>query len=253
MAGHSHWAGIKHKKGVVDARRGKLFSKLARSIITAARLGGGDPDMNLRLKYAVDKARAANMPKDNIERAIKRGSGAQDGDDFEELVYEGYGPTGVAVMVEALTDNRNRTASEVRKIFERRGGNLGESGSVGWMFERQGLFTLDRDAIDEEDLVELAVEAGAENVESEGGIYEVTCDLASFEGVRQAFLDRELTTRVAEIARIPKSKIQAESQEDAKKILGFMDDLEDLEDVQNVYANFDIPEDILKKIEEEAE
>ncbi|MHC4598387.1 MAG: YebC/PmpR family DNA-binding transcriptional regulator [Planctomycetota bacterium] len=253
MAGHSHWAGIKHKKGVVDARRGKLFSKLARSIITAARLGGGDPDMNLRLKYAIDKARAANMPKDNIERAIKRGTGESGGDQYEELVYEGYGPGGLAVMVEALTDNRNRTASEVRKIFERRGGRLGESGCVEWMFDRQGLFTLDQSAIAEEDLVELAVEAGADNVELEEGIYEVTCEPTRFEGVRQAILARALETQVAEIARIPKSKIRAETEEDARKILRFMDDLEDLEDVQNVFANFDIPEDILKKIEEGAE
>jgi len=252
MAGHSHWAGIKHKKGVVDARRGKLFSKLARGIITAARLGGGDPDMNLRLKYAIDKARAANMPKDNIGRAIKRGTGEQGASSFEELLYEGFGTGGVAVMAEILTDNRNRTASEIRRIFERRGGRLGESGSVGWMFERKGLFTLDRSALPEDELVDLAVEAGADNVESEGEIFEVTCGVSDFDLVRSAFERRNLKPQVAELSRIPTSKIKVEDMDGARKILRLMDDLEEHEDVQNVFANFDIPDEVIQKIEEES-
>jgi YebC/PmpR family DNA-binding regulatory protein len=252
MAGHSHWAGIKHKKGMVDARRGKLFSKLARVIITAARIGGGDPDMNLRLKYAIDKARDANMPKDNIERAIKRGTGELGASYFEELLYEGYASNGVAVMVEILTDNRNRTASEIRKIFERRGGNLGESGCVGWMFERKGLFTIDASAIPEEDLVDLAVEAGADNVESEEGLFEVTCEVSSFDAVRSAFEAKSLEMQVSEIARIPQSKIKIENVDQARKILALMDDLEEHEDVQNAFANFDIPDGIIQQIEEES-
>ncbi|MHC5038890.1 MAG: YebC/PmpR family DNA-binding transcriptional regulator [Planctomycetota bacterium] len=228
-----------------------MFSKLARGIITAARLGGGDPDMNLRLKYAIEKARAANMPKDNIERAIKRGTGETGDVQYEELLYEGYAPGGVAVMLEVLTDNRNRTASEIRKIFERRGGRLGESGCVDWMFERKGWFTIDRSSIAEDALVDIAVEAGADNVEMDGDIFEVTCSPENFESVREAFRGEAMRVLVADLSRLPTSKVKTETVEDARKILGLMDALEEHDDVQNVFANFDISEELLKQFEEE--
>src|SRR5215472_889610 len=176
MSGHSHWATIKHKKGAIDAKRGKLFSKLSRAIIIAARHGGGDPEMNLKLRYAIDKARSVSMPKDNIERAIKRGTGEVEGVTFEEVVYEGYGPGGVAILVEVLTDNRNRTASEIRKIFERSGGKMGSAGCVGYLFERKGLFSVDASTIDEDALMELALDAGADDMKRAGSTFDITCD-----------------------------------------------------------------------------
>src|SRR5436190_10253394 len=180
MSGHSHWATIKHKKGAIDAKRGKLFSKLSRAIIIAARHGGGDPETNLKLRYAIDKARQVSMPKDNIERAVKRGTGEVEGMTFEEIVYEGYGPGGVAVLVEVLTDNRNRTASEVRKIFERSGGKLGSAGCVGYLFERKGLFAVDARGMDEDTLMGIALEAGADDLKTLSDHFEITCDPASF-------------------------------------------------------------------------
>ncbi len=252
MAGHSHWAGIKHKKGAADAKRGKIFSKLAKAIISAARGGGGDPDMNLKLKYAIEKARAANMPKDNIERAIKRGTGELEGTKLEALTYEGYGPGGVALMLDVLTDNRNRTASEVRKIFERRGGSLGSSGCVDWMFDRKGLFTIEKSAIEEEDLMEIAIEAGADDVTVEDDLFEVTCEPGVFDALMEALKKRGLDPRVAEIALVPTSQVRTDSAEEARRILALMDALEDHDDVQNLYANFDIPADILRQIEEES-
>src|SRR4051812_40127376 len=186
MSGHSHWATIKHKKGAVDAKRGKLWSKLSRAIIIAARHGGGDPNMDLKLRYAIDKARQVSMPKDNIERAVKRGTGEVEGMTFEEVVYEGYGPGGVAVLVEVLTDNRNRTAGEVRKIFERSGGKMGSAGCVGYLFERKGLFSIDASTIDEDTLMGLALDAGADDLKQSGTTFDITCDPTVFNQVQEA-------------------------------------------------------------------
>src|SRR5947209_1097125 len=199
MSGHSHWATIKHKKGAVDAKRGKLWSKLSRAIIIAARHGGGDPGMNLKLRYAIDKARAVSMPKDNIERAIKRGTGETEGILFEEITYEGYGPGGVAILVEVLTDNRNRTAGEVRKIFERGGGKMGSAGNVAFLFERKGVLTLDAAAMDEDSLMAIVLDAGADDLKAGGAEYEIICDPAQFAAVQVALEKNNLKPIVAEI------------------------------------------------------
>src|SRR5262245_29467555 len=204
MSGHSHWATIKHKKGAIDARRGKLWSKLARAIIIAARHGGGDPNMNLKLRYAIDKARAVSMPKDNIERAIKRGTGEIEGITYEEITYEGYAPGGVAVMVDVLTDNRNRTAGEIRKIFERNGGNLGSSGCVGYLFERKGLLALPTKNIDEDTLMGIVLDAGADDLQTAGEQYQITCDPASFNAVKAAVETKGLMPDHAEITQLAK-------------------------------------------------
>src|ERR1700741_2146144 len=195
MSGHSHWATIKHKKGAIDAKRGKLFSKLSRAIIIAARHGGGDPEMNLKLRYAIDKARQVSMPKDNIERAVKRGTGEMEGLTFEEMLYEGYGPGGVAILVDVLTDNRNRTAGEIRKTFERGGGKLGSAGCVGHLFERKGVFSIDASAIDEDTLMGIALDAGADDLKRSGSTFEVTCDPAHFNAVKAAIEAKGLPPR----------------------------------------------------------
>src|SRR5262245_47677544 len=199
MSGHSHWATIKHKKGAVDAKRGKLWSKLSRAIIIAARHGGGDPNMNLKLRYAIDKARAVSMPKDNIERAIKRGTGDLEGQHFEEITYEGYGPGGVAILVEVLTDNRNRTAGEIRKIFERHGGKMGSAGCVSYLFERKGLFGLEGAGLDEDTLMGVALDSGADDLKQSGGHFEITCDPAVFNQVQEALQKQNLKLTVAEV------------------------------------------------------
>jgi len=248
MAGHSHWAGIKHKKAAVDAKRGKLWSKLARGIIVAAKNGGGDPAANLALRYAIDKAKEANMPKDTIEKAIKKGSGQLDDVTYEEVLYEGYGTNGVAIMCEVLTDNRNRTAAELRKIFEHRNGSLGATGCVAWMFTKKGLFTVDADQFDEDTLMEIALEAGADDLVRADDCYEITCSLDNYEAVKQSLQEKEIPTQVAEISQVPANTIILD-EDSSRKILGLMEALEDQDDVQNVYANFDIPEEILKKIE----
>ena len=250
MAGHSHWAGIKHKKAAIDAKRGKLWSKLARNIIVAAKAGGGDPDLNLSLRYAIDKAKDANMPKDSIEKAIKRGSGDSDGADYEEVLYEGYGCAGVAIMCEALTDNRNRTASELRRVFEKRGGSLGASGCVAWMFSKKGLFTVSAAGVDEDTLMEIVLEAGADDMERSGDVYEITCPIDAFQAIKSMLADKEIATEVAELLQIP-SSVVALGEEDARKIVNLMEELEDQDDVQNVAANFDISAEIMKKLEEE--
>jgi len=247
MAGHSHWAGIKHKKAVVDARRGKLFSKLAKHITAAARMGGGDVDSNLKLKYAIEKARAANMPKDNIERALKKGTGELAGARLEELTYEGYGPGGVAIYLEICTDNRNRTASEIRHVFDKRGGNMGESGCVAWMFEKKAVFQIDASASDEETLMNLAMEAGADDLSIEPGSFEIVAPPGEFESIRTALAEARIETRMAEITCIPQSTVSLE-KENAKKVLQLLEDLEEHEDVQNAYANFDIPEAVMDEI-----
>jgi len=241
MAGHSHWAGIKHKKAAIDSKRGKLWSKLSKAIIVAARAGGGDPTMNLALRYAINDAKSVSVPKDNIERAIKKGTGELEGGNFEEVIYEGYGPGGVAVLCDILTDNRNRTAPEVRKIFEIAGGKLGATGCVAWMFDRKGLLVVESSQTDEEKLFELALEAGADDVKSEGDNFEITCEVDAFAAVCEAMDQAEIKTEVREIARIPKDTVDLDI-ETAKKVLKMMDKLDDHDDVQSVAANFNIPE-----------
>jgi len=247
MSGHSHWAGIRRRKEVVDAKRGRLFSRLAKNIMSAARTGGGDPDSNLTLRYAIEAARAGNMPKDSIERAILKGTGQLPGTSLEEMTYEGYGPGGAAVMVEVLTDNRNRTAAEVRKLFDTHGGNLAGAGSVAWMFTKKGLITIEQSAIDEDELIELALEAGADDVKPEGGIYEITCAVEDFQALRKAVAGRGLEPAVAEISQIPHNTVKLDASA-SRKMLKLCDALEDHEDVQHVYANFDLPEQIMAEM-----
>ncbi len=249
MAGHSHWAGIKHKKAANDAKRGKLWRKIARMIIVAAKNGGGDPEANLSLRYAIDKAKSANMPKDTIEKAIKKGMGEWGGVHYEEVLYEGYAAGGVAVMVEGLTDNRNRTGPEIKKIFERRGGSLGASGCVSWMFSKKGLITVDTAAMSEDALLEMVLSVGAEDLQNTGRLYEITCPPASFEELKKALEQQQILLVSAEIAMVPQSNVQISDEETARKVLGLMEDFEDHDDVQNVYANFDIPDNILARIE----
>ncbi len=246
MSGHSHWSSIKHKKGLVDARRGKLFSKLARAITTAARNGGGNPEANLKLKYAIEKARAANMTKDSIDRAIKKGTGELAGEELFENVYEGYGPGGVAIMIETLTDNKNRTAAEIRKTLESRGGSLGPQNCVAFRFEKKGVILVPGDAIDEEELMEIVLDAGAEDMTRTGDLYEITAAVADFTAVRDALEAKGVPMESAEITMMPKDTV-ALDEEAGRKILDLMDALDESEDVQNVYANFELPESLLKE------
>ncbi|MHC4074903.1 MAG: YebC/PmpR family DNA-binding transcriptional regulator [Planctomycetota bacterium] len=248
MSGHSHWAGIKHKKAANDAKRGKVWSKLARVLIVAAKSGGGDPNQNLSLRYAIDKAKAANMPKDTIEKAIKKGTGELGPVNYEEVLYEGYAPGGVAVMVEALTDNRNRTAPEMKKLFEKRGGSLGTSGCVNWMFTKKGLITVTTADADEEQLLEIALNAGADDMQTIGDIYEMTCVPAAYEQLKQTLLEKEIPTQLAEISMVPQNTVAIEDADTARKIIALMDELEDHEDVQNTYANFDISDEIISQV-----
>jgi len=247
MAGHSHWAGIKHKKAANDAKRGKVWSKIARMIIVAAKAGGGDPGQNLALRYAIDKGKAANMPKDTIEKAVKKGTGELGAINYEEVLYEGYAPGGIAIMVDGLTDNRNRTGPEIKKLFEKRGGSLGNSGCVNWMFDKKGLITVKIDAIGEDDLMELALSAGADDMENTGDVYGITCEPAAYDQLKKALEEKEVPIDTAEISMVPQNSVPVENLETAKKILALVDDFEDHDDVQNVYANFDIPDDILEQ------
>ena len=250
MSGHSHWAGIKYKKAANDAKRGRIWSKIARSIIVAAKVGGGDPAQNLTLRYAIDKAKAANMPKNTIAKAIKKGTGELGPVSYEEVLYEGYAPGGIAIMMDGLTDNRNRTGPEIKKIFEKRGGSLGASGCVGWMFSKKGLITVRTDAIEENDLMEIALTAGADDMETVGEIYELTCDPAAYEQLKETLSERDVPTEVAEISMVSQNTVPVNDVETAKKILALMEEFEDHEDVQNVYANFDIPDEIVTQAEE---
>jgi YebC/PmpR family DNA-binding regulatory protein len=250
MSGHSHWAGIKYKKAANDAKRGRIWSKIARSIIVAAKTGGGDPTQNLTLRYAIDKAKAANMPKNTIAKAIKKGTGEVGAVNYEEVLYEGYAPGGIAIMMDGLTDNRNRTGPEIKKIFEKRGGSLGASGCVGWMFSKKGLITVRTDAIEENDLMEIALTAGADDMETVGEIYELTCDPAAYEQLKETLSERDIPTEVAEISMVPQNTVPVNDVDTAKKILGLMEEFEDHEDVQNVYANFDIPDELIKQAED---
>ncbi|MEM8945459.1 MAG: YebC/PmpR family DNA-binding transcriptional regulator [Planctomycetota bacterium] len=248
MAGHSHWAGIKHKKALIDNKRGKVWSKLARAIIVAAKAGGGDPDTNLRLRYAINDAKAVSMPKDNIERALKKGTGELDGGNLEEVLYEGYGPGGVAVLCEILTDNRNRTAPEVKKIFELAGGKLGATGCVAWMFERKGVVVIDAQQTDEETLLELAMEAGAEDVKTLDDKFQVISSPEDFTTVQQALEKAEIATELSEINRIPNDTVDLDV-DTARQVLKLMDQLDDHDDVQNVSANFNIPEAAMAELD----
>lgn len=247
MAGHSHWAGIKFKKGVADAKKGRVFSKLANQIVLAARTGGAKIESNLRLKVAVDNARAANMPKDNIERAIKKGVGELPGVTLEEMTYEGYGPGGVAVMLQILTDNRNRTAGEIRRIFQGRGGNLGSAGCVSWMFTPKALLVVQAQDADEEKLLEVALDSGAEDVKHEGDLFEITGSPDSLYQIKSALEKNGFTIKGAEITRAPNSLVPLD-EATGRKVLDLIAALEEHEDVQAAFANYDIPEAVMTKI-----
>jgi YebC/PmpR family DNA-binding regulatory protein len=244
MAGHSHSANIAHRKGLVDAKRGQLFTKLCRAVYVAARNGGGDPAANMRLRYAIDKARSFSVPKDNIERSIKKATGEHAAESFEEVTYEGYGPGGVAVLCEALTDNRNRTAGELRRLLEAAGGKLGASGCVGYLFNFKGLFVIDPKHVAEDRLMEVALEAGADDVELVEGYYEVTCDPKLFEIVRKALEEAKIPTESAETSYIPTTYVDLDV-ENGKKMRKLKDMLEENDDIQNVYANDNIPEEAM--------
>lgn len=252
MAGHSHSANIAHRKGRVDKLRGKLFGKLSRAIIVAAQRGGGDPAANMTLRIAIEKARKQSMPKDNIERAIKRGVGDIGGEGFQELAYEGYGPAGVAVICDTLSDNRNRTAGEIRKLFEVYGGNLGAANCVSWMFERKGLFVVPRGKATEEQLFELALEAGADDVQDVGDQFEITSPPEAFQAVSDALETAGIETTTSELTRIPANRVEL-AGDDARRVLKLIDALEDNDDVQSVTANYNIPESELAAIAAEEE
>ena len=241
MSGHSHWAGIKHKKAVVDARRGKLFSRLAKEIIIAARQGGGKPDANIALRNAIDRAKSFSMPNTNIDRAIKSGTGELPGVTYERVVYEGYGPGGVAILLDILTDSRNRTAAELRKIFSLRGGNM--EGSVAFLFENKGLLTVPADAVDEDTLLEIVLEAGADDMQQVDGTYEITTAPGDFSAVKEALEEQEIPTDVAEVTMLPQSLVKLDL-DTARRALALLEELDDHDDVQNVYTNLDIPPEL---------
>jgi YebC/PmpR family DNA-binding regulatory protein len=249
MAGHSHWANIAHKKGLIDAKRGKLWSKLARALIVAAKEGGGDPATNLKLRYAIADAKAVSLPKDNIERAIKKGTGELEGGNLEAAIYEGYGPAGVAVLCEIYTDNRNRTAPEIRKIFEIAGGKLGATGCVAWMFDRKGVARVARDKIEEDALMELALDAGADDVRTDGDIYEVIAEPEAFTGVLAAIEAASIAPESTQFTRLPKDTVDI-TGEDARRVLKLMEALDDHDDVQSVSSNFNIPEEAMAELGE---
>lgn len=244
MAGHSHWAGIKHKKALIDNKRGKLWSKLSKTIIVAAKMGGGDPDSNARLRLAINDAKAANMPNDTIDRAIKKGTGELESANLEQVLYEGYGPGGVAIMCDILTDNRNRTAPELRKLFEVNGGKLGATNCVAYMFARKGLFIFPVKGIDEDRLMEIALEAGADDVQRDGDKYEVQCPVDSFSDVAEAFQAAGLEPESKQLAMIPDNYVDLDV-ETARKVLKLMEALDDHDDVQSVSSNFNIPDEAL--------
>lgn len=246
MSGHSKWSSIKHKKAARDAKRGKLFTKLIKEITVAAKLGGGDISANPRLRTAVLAAKAASMPSDNIERAIKKGTGELGGVAYEEVHYEGYGPGGIAIMVQALTDNKNRTVQEIRHLFARHGGNLGETGCVAWMFDNKGLITVEKAKVDEDRLITVALEAGAEDVREDDGLFEIVTEPEAFDKVREGLERAKISTVTAQVTMIPKSTVFLEGQ-NAEQILKLTEELEELDDVQSVAANFDIPTELLEK------
>ena len=249
MSGHSKWSTIKHKKGAADAKRGKLFSKLSRAIMVAAKEGGADPASNLTLQNAIEKARSYSMPKDNIERAIAKGAGeGTDGASFETVVYEGYGPEGVAVIVEALTDNRNRTASDVRHLFSKYGGNLGATGAVAWQFERRGVLLVIAEGVDEDELVLTAADAGADDVERDGTSFVVSSAPDKLSSVRASLEAAGFALESVGLSMVPKTTVAIGDESTAKQVVRLVEGLEDSDDVQDVYANFDIPEEVLEAV-----
>ncbi len=246
MSGHSKWSSIRHKKSAADAKRGKVFSRLIKEVTVAARLGGGDPGGNPRLRTAIAAARAANMPADNVERAIKKGTGELPGVSYEELTLEGYGAGGVAILTQALTDNRNRTVAELRKLFTKNGGSLVEAGAVSWMFEMKGIVLVERGRAEEESLMELALEAGAEDLKQEESFFEITARPEDFESVKEALIAKGIPLASADVTQIPKNTLRLEGAA-AKQVLRLMEALEDHDDVQHAYANFDIPESVMQE------
>jgi YebC/PmpR family DNA-binding regulatory protein len=251
MSGHSKWASIKHKKGAADAKRGKLFTKLIRELTVAAREGGGNPDANPRLRMAIQKAKESNMPADNIERGIKKGTGELEGVTFESVSFEGYAPGGVAVIVEGLTDNKNRTTSEVRSIFTKRGGNMAGAGSVAFQFDKKGVFMVKRSDASEDELLNVALEAGAEDLTFDEDFFQIICAPQDFDKVRSGLKEKNVKVESGELSMVPKNEIKVEDIETARKVLTLVEDLEDNDDVQNVYTNFDIPDAVIKEIEKE--
>jgi len=247
MSGHSHWAGIRHKKAAADSKRGKLFSKLARRLTLVAKQGGGDPDTNIQLQYAVIDARAGNMPKESIDRAIKKGTGELGGEELFELTYEGYGPGGVALMIEAVTNNKNRTASEIRHIMDRSGGSLSGSGSTMWIFEKKGLIIVEAASADEDELMDVALESGADDMERVGESFQITTAPVDLEAVRQALEEKEIAIASAEITSLPQSTVNVD-EATGRKIISLVEALDDNDDVQNVYANFELPESLLAEM-----
>jgi YebC/PmpR family DNA-binding regulatory protein len=241
MSGHSKWHSIKHKKGATDAKRGKLFTKFIKEITVAARTGGGDPDSNARLRKAINDAKAGNMPNDTIDRAIRRGTGAEEGVHYDEITYEGYGPGGVALLIEAVTDNRNRTVAEIRHMFSKHGGNLGEAGSVGWLFEKKGYIVVDKAAKPEEELFDIAIEAGADDLRDDEDNFEIITSPENFEGVQSAIRSAGIEPQLAEVSMVPQNYVKLEGGS-AQQMLRLMEAIEDHDDVQKVYANFDIDE-----------
>ncbi|MDD5069364.1 MAG: YebC/PmpR family DNA-binding transcriptional regulator [Candidatus Omnitrophica bacterium] len=250
MSGHSKWASIKHKKGANDAKRGRIFTKLIREITVAAKNGGGSPDTNAALRSAITRANEANMPKDNIDKAIKKGTGELPGVVYEELAFEGYGPGGVAIIVETLTDNKNRASAEIRNIFSKRGGNMAGSGSVSWIFTPKGYILVDKSQTNEDDLFAISVDAGAEDVDASGNNFEVYCDPKDFENVKKAIADKGIKWETAELTQVPNSTIKVTGSQ-AKQVLGLVETLEEHDDVQKVHANFDIPEELLEELAQE--
>jgi YebC/PmpR family DNA-binding regulatory protein len=248
MAGHSPWANIKHRKAAVDAKRGKLWSKLSKAIIVAAKMGGGDPDSNLRLRYAINDAKAVSMPKDNIERAVRKGTGELEGGEIEEVLYEGYGPGGVAILCEIVTDNRHRTAPEVRKIFDKHGGKLGGTGCVAWMFERKSVFIVSAAKTDEEKLMEIVLEAGADDLARQGDTFQVTAPADAFAALSDALAAAGIEPESKQLARIPTNMVEVADVETAKTVLALVEELDDHDDVQSVSANFNIPDEALAAI-----
>lgn len=248
LAGHSKWANIQHRKGRQDAARGRMFTKIGKELTVAAKMGGGDINFNPRLRMAYDKAKNANMPKDNIERAIKKGTGELDGVDYVEIRYEGYGPEGVAVIVDVLTDNKNRSAASVRSIFSKNGGNLGETGAVGWMFNRKGVINVMKTVIDEEKLMEIALDNGAEDIKDEGENFVVHTEPTEYENVKKALEDAKIEIDFSEVTFVPENTVQITNEDTAKQVLKLYEKLEEDDDVQNVYANFEIDDDLMEKL-----
>ena len=248
MSGHSKWATTKHKKAATDAKRGKIFTKITKEITVAAKLGGGDPDGNPRLRTAVAKAKSVSMPAENIKRAIQKGTGELPGVSYEEITYEGYGPNGVAIIVEVLTDNRNRTVSEIRNIFSKAGGNMGETGCVSWMFHKKGYIVVARAKADEEKLMSLALDAGAEDMQTEDDNFVITTAQSEFEKVKKALEDAGIPLEVAEVTMVPQTYVKIDGEKVAGQMMRLMEAIEDNDDVQNVYANFDIPEEVMNAV-----